>query len=217
MKQLKFSLTILFIFSLTSTITTHAQSDSINTISESVPSLTNDPALKKAPKDTVAENEENPAESDGFKNHEDYHEDYYEEDAQYESPLLLAFGIFAIALCLFTFISGLVISAAIIILIVLLTIAGVISTSVIVGLRKKSFSKGFSTFIILSSAVFGIGTSALIGSIRNHFFEHLDSFQNLDSYIAIGAITGLTLGFTIMKLFKKTFEFLKRKYNQFNW
>lgn len=212
MKQFKYILTILFVIFLIPAIKTHAQIDSSNGISDSIQKSTNISLVNKAPKDTVFKKEQDTIASADLINQE-----HYDEEIQYESPLLLAFGIFAIALCLFTFICGLAISGITIVLIVLLTAAGVISTSVLVGLRKRSFSKGFSTFIILSSMVFGIGTSAIIGSIRNHFFEHLETFQNLDSYIAIGAIAGLTLGFTIMKLFKKTFEFLKNKYNQFNW
>lgn len=140
-----------------------------------------------------------------------------EETHEYESPLLLAIGIYAIALCLFTFIAGLILCAGITFLIVLMSIAGVVSTSILVGFYKKSLSKGFNTFIILSSAVFGIGTSALIGTIRNVFFDNFDTFHNIDAYLAIGAISGFTLGFTLVKLFKVLFTYLKKKYSQFNW
>lgn len=143
----------------------------------------------------------------------------FDEQGSNEVGSPLTYILLLIWLCIFLLIvfAGLVLCGAVLGLLILLTVAGVVGTSVIVGLYKRSLSKGFSTFVVLVSTVFGAGTSAIIGSIRNHFFEHVELHNNLDAYMGIGGLAGIGLGFAIIKLLKKLFAFLQKKYKQINW
>ena len=138
-------------------------------------------------------------------------------DKQSYSPLLLAIGVFGLSLSLFTFLTGLALASLLLLVIVLMCMAGVCSTSLLVALYKNSLSKGFSVFVVMSSTIFCLGTSATVGTLRNHFFDQYERFEHLDGYLTIGAISGLALGFSLIKIFSKIFNFLKSKYTQLNW
>lgn len=159
--------------------------------------------------------------SDSNSNNEETEEADQSTDEYSGMPFIGDFSLLGIIiwLCILVIVIflGIVVSAILIAVLLFLTIAGVIGTSLIVGLYKRSLSKGFSTFVVLAAAVFGAGASAIIGSIRNVLFEGVELYENLDAFMAMGAIAGIGLGFIILKLLNKLFAFLKKKYHQIKW
>ncbi|MES2573949.1 MAG: hypothetical protein V4572_03320 [Bacteroidota bacterium] len=88
---------------------------------------------------------------------------------------------------------------------------GALSTSVLVGINKQSFTAGFRTFVIIFStfafAVIGSGSFWFFNRIV-HWWSHTESIIiGLISGLISGCITGLLLAFLI----KKFSSFLKNK------
>ncbi len=88
---------------------------------------------------------------------------------------------------------------------------GVLSTSIIVGLNKKSFEKGFKTLIILSSTIFGILLSLVLFWFQNKI-QHWWSMQTaLISGFIFGALSGFLVGKLAVYILKRMTGYFKLK------
>lgn len=90
-------------------------------------------------------------------------------------------------------------------------LVGAISTSVIVGINKKSFTSGFKTFVTVFSTfafgIIGIGSFWFLNKLLHWWNETKAITIGLSIGLISGLITGLILAFVI----KKMSTFLKAK------
>ncbi|CAM3888330.1 hypothetical protein I6H88_13350 [Elizabethkingia bruuniana] len=107
---------------------------------------------------------------------------------------------------------GIVLGLLFILIVIFLISAGIISTSVLVGLQQKSLSKGFKTFFIsvsiLGSTIASVILFLFINTIKNWWQTDTTIIAGLISGIASGWILGLIMFITC----KKLVLFLKNKY-----
>lgn len=107
---------------------------------------------------------------------------------------------------------GIVLGLLFILIVIFLISAGIISTSVLVGLQQKSLSKGFKTFFIsvsiLGSTIASVILFLFINTIKNWWQTDTAIIAGLISGIASGWILGLIMFITC----KKLILFLKNKY-----
>ena len=92
-----------------------------------------------------------------------------------------------------------------------LAVFGILSTSIIVGIYKKSLEKGFKTLIILSSTIFGILLSLVLFWFQNKI-QHWWSMQTaLISGFIFGALSGFIVGKSIVYIIKRMSGYFKMK------
>jgi hypothetical protein len=123
----------------------------------------------------------------------------YEDD----SPFLLLLLIIAAVVMLFCFGVGVVVAVCIILIFSGLLAVGILSTSVAVGLYKKSLASGFKTLIVSSSTTVG----AILGFIVTYIIYVLIHQGNIAALLIIGAssgaIGGLGFGYLAVFAFRK--------------
>ena len=91
---------------------------------------------------------------------------------------------------------------------------GVLSTSVAIGLYKRSFATGFKSFLIF---LFGIGSSVVgaVGLIiaRGLFHFHLSGAITLLIGFTAGMSGGIIMGFATYKVLQSILKYLMNKWN----
>lgn len=121
--------------------------------------------------------------------------------------LLMGALFFLIALII-----GVVICLIVIAILIGLVGVGIISTSVLTGLYKRSISTGFKTFFVLSSILGSTIVSVVffwfINTIKNWWSTDLAIVTGIGSGIISGWLLGLLLFVTLRKMMK----FIKTKY-----
>lgn len=89
---------------------------------------------------------------------------------------------------------------------------GVLSTSIAIGLYKKSFSTGFKSFIMI---IFGISCSAIGGIgllLVNHFFDlHVSSATSVLIGISSGSVGGLLMAIATFQTLKWMIKIIAHK------
>jgi hypothetical protein len=90
-------------------------------------------------------------------------------------------------------------------------LVGALSTSIIVGINKKSFTKGFKTFVTVFSTfafgLIGIGSFWFLNKWLNWWSET----KAITIGLSIGLISGLITGLIIAFIIKKMSTFIKAK------
>lgn len=93
--------------------------------------------------------------------------------------------------------------------------AGALSTSLLVGLNKKSFTTGFKTFVILFSTL----SCTVLGGIGFYLLVKITHWMEIEtatlSGLGIGLISGLILGFTLSYIIQKFTTYLKAKLGKY--
>ena len=107
------------------------------------------------------------------------------------SPGLLFFGLIGLGLVCICIGIGIALIAAGLFLIFGLITTGVLSASILVGLNKKSFSRGFKTFVLLSASIGGLCICTAVFYLANRVF---DLHFTTRSTVIVGAISGLVAG-----------------------
>ena len=128
--------------------------------------------------------------------------DAYEGDDDF-SPGLLFFALIGAAFILASVGAGAVLTAFSLLIVFGLISLGVLSASIVVGLNKKSFSKGFKTFIVLGSTVNGIVIAIAAFLILNQLVHWWSTQTALVSGTAVGAIAGLGFGYLAIYILQK--------------
>ena len=105
-------------------------------------------------------------------------------------------GLFFFAMIGFVFIlvcvgAGIVLTVLGLLIIFGLVSFGILSTSIIVGLNKKSFAKGFKTFIVLASTIGGL----LFFGVGFWLLNKIVHWWTTQTAIITGATSGLIAGF----------------------
>ena len=89
---------------------------------------------------------------------------------------------------------------------------GIISTSILVGVQQRSYSKGFKSFILLSATLLGAGVGGM-GMIFINRFLHLNliPLHGWLSGIAIGLVAGLILSKLILITINRLVSYFKSR------
>ena len=138
----------------------------------------------------------------------DEYEQYYEED---EVGSLFLVIILCVAM-LFCFGVGVVVAVCIILIALGLLALGVLSTSVAVGLYKRSIASGFKTLVISTSTVGG----SIIGALGIFILFKITHWGNVPFSTLAGAIggsiAGLCFGFLAVFTIRKISKIISNKY-----
>lgn len=121
------------------------------------------------------------------------------------NPAFIVLAVIFLVIMFGSIIIGAIVSAILLLLVFALVSAGILSTSLLVGLYKRSFSAGFKTFLVFSCAIAGSTFGALAIALINHFFHF---HWNHPTTVLIGAGSGLAGGillglvvFSMIRLF----------------
>ncbi len=120
--------------------------------------------------------------------------------------VLLLFGIILLGVG-----AGIVLTICLLLMLFTLVSFGVLSTSLIVGLNKKSLKKGVKTFIVLSSAIGGLLLGLLSFWFQNKIQHWWSTQFALLSGAVCGLIGGLIFGALAFYLFRRLTVYFKRK------
>jgi hypothetical protein len=130
------------------------------------------------------------------------------------SPGMAFISLVAFCLILVSVGAGIVLTIAAITVVFGMVTFGIASASLIVGLNKKSFTKGFKTFLVLILSIGGFLVGMILLYISNRIFHLQFSRSNI---LTIGGLSGLIggfiLGFIAFRIFQKLTELFRRKLN----
>jgi hypothetical protein len=129
------------------------------------------------------------------------------------SPGLLFFGLVGIGLTFICIGIGAALAVAALLLVFGLVSAGILSVSVLVGLRKRSFEKGFRIFVLFSSTTVAV----CIGNGGSYLMNRIFHLQfSGKTVLAIGTMSGLvggvTLGLVLYAILKRLTTYFKTKF-----
>ena len=134
--------------------------------------------------------------------------DTFRNDDDFLAVLLLMGSFVFLALTVISILLGMLF----IVTIILLISAGIISTSVIVGLQQRSITKGFKA-LFLSSAIVGSRIVSVIFCIfLNTVYQWHSNNMAILIGIALGIILGTGLGLLAFKAMTGLVRFLINKY-----
>jgi len=184
MKQLQIIILTLLLLASPSIIYTN----SINTLSQGA-TLQN--------KDTLSANNQTPEHSD---------DDF--------APGLLFFALFALG-CICVFVgTGIMLTLIAALMFIGLAALGVLSTSLIVMLHKKSFEKGFKTFIVLGCSFAGFFALALLFPFVN-YITHWATFERaVLTGATIGTVSGFVAGQIVFTIVRRLALYLKNGFER---
>lgn len=140
------------------------------------------------------------------------------ETSQYDetddfSPGLFFFACIGVAIVLCSVGIGIAMIAFFLIVLFGLVTLGVLSTSIIVGINKKSFSKGFKTFIILLSTICGSLICGLIFFGINEYFLWWTRMNSILIGLTSGLFGGLLFGMSAYYIMRYLTNYFKQKLN----
>jgi hypothetical protein len=136
--------------------------------------------------------------------------DSFRNEDDFIATLLLMGSLVFLALAVISILLGLLF----IITIILLISAGIISTSVIVGLQQRSITKGFKT-LFLSSAIVGSSIVSVIFCIfLNAVYDWSSNNMAMLIGLVLGIILGTGLGLLAFKAMAGLIRFLTSKYRK---
>ena len=90
---------------------------------------------------------------------------------------------------------------------------GILSTSIIVGLNKKSFAKGFKTFIILESTIGGLLFCSAGFWLLNRIVHWWTGQTAILTGVTCGLIAGLVFGLLVNYVLQRVTNYFKTKLN----
>ena len=141
----------------------------------------------------------------------DQTEAYDEEMRDDFEPGLALFALFIIGFMFICIGVGVVLTIIGIMILFGLIAAGILSTSILVGLHNKSFEKGFTTFLISVTTLGGL----LIGSIGFWGLNKIMHWFTTQTALIIGSsgglLTGLLLGILLSYVIRKVTALLKER------
>jgi hypothetical protein len=127
------------------------------------------------------------------------------------SPGMLFMLLLGFAFILFCVGAGIVLTVLFLLVLFALVSAGILSISTFVGLNKRSFSKGFKMFLLLSSTTGGIVMGGVIFWLLNQIFQWATTATAVMSGVAVGFITGLIFGFFCFHILQKLSTHLRSR------
>ncbi|HTE25593.1 hypothetical protein [Flavitalea sp.] len=89
---------------------------------------------------------------------------------------------------------------------------GIITTSVYIGLRKRSVSKGVNAFIMTCTSLFGIISGGISTLVLNKIYTWTTTGPAIATGIVAGLLGGLILGLFINRMFALLINFTDKKF-----
>ena len=133
------------------------------------------------------------------------------EDIEDFAPGLFFFAIFAFVFILICVGAGIVLIVTGLLILFGLIGTGILSASILVGLNKKSFTKGFKTFLVSIATIGGL----LIGMAGFWILNRISHWWTLKTTLFAGSISGLLAGLVFglfaFYVIQKLTTFLKTK------
>jgi hypothetical protein len=133
------------------------------------------------------------------------------EDIDDFAPGLFFFALFAFVFILICVGAGIVLTVVGLLILFGLIGAGILSASILVGLNKKSFTKGFKTFLLSTTTIGGL----LIGMTGVWILNKITHWWTLQTTLLTGSISGLLAGLVFglfaFYVIQKLTTFLKTK------
>lgn len=127
------------------------------------------------------------------------------------APGLFIFIILAFLFILISIGIGIIVAILTLLIIFGLIVLGILSASIIIGLNKKSFTKGFKTFLI-SSTTFGGGIFGIFGFwILNKITHWWSISTSLTIGSFCGLVSGILFGYFLFYIIQKLTAFLNIK------
>ena len=127
------------------------------------------------------------------------------------APGLAIFALFAFVFILVCVGAGIVLTVVGLLILFGFVGAGILSASILVGLNKKSFTKGFKTFLVSTTTIGGL----LIGMTGFWILNKVTHWWTLKTTLFTGSITGLftglVLGLVAFYVIQKLTTYLKSK------
>lgn len=127
------------------------------------------------------------------------------------------FGIFLLLILLVLICgssgAGAVLITTIILILFGCVVVGILSSSIVIGLYNRSFSKGFKSFVIGVPAVLGLFGGAGIFWIVNLFMHWWSDWTAVISGAIVGGVSGAVLGFFAFFIIQKLSQFFIRRYH----
>jgi len=133
--------------------------------------------------------------------------DYYDPDNDW-APGLGLMALFLILASLFTIGAGIVVSLFILSVFTILVVLGVLSTSLLIGISKKSFALGLKVFLLSSSVIFSTLVLSVLTFALNHHFHWGSPNLALTIGAGVGALIGLLLGWLVFQVLRKISTFV---------
>lgn len=107
--------------------------------------------------------------------------------------------------------AGVLLAVVILLILFGLIAAGLLSTSILIGVYKRSFTKGFKVFVISATIVGGIFVGTIGFWLSNKLFDWTTTRTALISGSLVGVVTGVLLGMLMFFVIQKVTGFLKEK------
>ena len=155
-----------------------------------------------------------PADTSALKTAKALTEKGYDDSNDFD-PGLLLIGLTGLGLIIVSVGVGIVVIILVLFLLFMFVSVGVLSTSIIVGLHKKSFEKGFKIFIISSSTLAGTLLFTVVFWAINHIMHWFKTQTALLMGAGFGLFSGLILGLLVFYVLKKLSDYLKGKLHLF--
>jgi hypothetical protein len=129
------------------------------------------------------------------------------------APFLALVALGAIA-CMLVFVgAGIVLMVVALLLLFGLVSFSIISTSFMVGLHRKSFAKGFKTFVVLASTASGILLCGVGAFVFNQIVHWWPSSTAVIIGVCSGLVAGLILGWVANRMLQRLTTYFKQKLN----
>jgi hypothetical protein len=136
----------------------------------------------------------------------------YAEDDDFDLFLLL-FGITVVSFTLGVAATGALVATLILLCIAALAAAGVVSTSIIVGMYRRSFAAGFSTFLFIICSIGGMIAGAGSFWLAATLFKlNVSHSTALTAGIVSGFLAGILLAFALVKIARGITSYYKKKW-----
>ncbi len=143
-----------------------------------------------------------------LQNHPSGFEEHTDDDF---SPALFLIVVAGIGFILLSVGAGIALTVIALLILFGLIGAGIVSTSVIIGLYTKSFEKGFKAFMVSAITICGIFSGTIGFWLFNKIVHWFSTSTSLIIGSVIGLISGLLLGFTVFYVMQKLTSFFKNK------
>jgi hypothetical protein len=138
----------------------------------------------------------------------------YDNSNDYD-PGLFLIGLTGLGIIIISVGAGIIVSMVCFFLLLTFVSVGIVSTSIIVGLHKKSFERGFKIFIISSSSFAGTLLFTIVFWAINHVMHWFTTKTALLTGACFGLVSGFILGLLVAYILKKLTNYFKGKLHLF--
>jgi len=129
------------------------------------------------------------------------------------SPGLFFLTVIGLAFILVCVGVGIALTVMVLLILFGLVSFGILSTSFIVGLNKRSFAKGFKTFILLASTIGGLIFGGVGFWLLNKIIHWWTTKAAIINGLTSGLFAGLIFGFLAYYILQRLTTYFKRKLN----